>query len=34
MTTLSFVFIVTSVITIALIVWSYTKSGRKWFDKL
>lgn len=34
MNTLSFIFLVTSIISIALVVWSYTKSGKKWIDKL
>lgn len=34
MDSLSFTFLVTSIIGIGLVIWSYTKSGKKWIDKL
>ncbi len=34
MNTLSFIFLVTAIIGIGLVIWSYTKSGKKWIDSL
>lgn len=34
MDSLSFTFLVTAIIGIGLVIWSYTKSGKKWIDKL
>ncbi len=34
MDTLSIIFLITSIIGCALVIWSYTKSGKKWLANL
>lgn len=34
MDTLGVIFLITSIVGIALVVWSYTKGGKKWLENL